>query len=78
MMERLGVEEPLRGGNASAGVVRVGDTVSRPAGPHTPAVHALLLICTGSGFGTHRGRWASTTRAYSLRSALAGQSKVPG
>ncbi|WP_049570605.1 aminoglycoside phosphotransferase family protein [Streptomyces sp. SBT349] len=35
-------EEPLSGGNASAGVVRVGDTVRRPAGPWTPAVHALL------------------------------------
>jgi hypothetical protein len=26
----------------TAGVVRVGDTVRRPAGPWTPAVHALL------------------------------------
>jgi hypothetical protein len=35
-------EEPLTGGNVAAGVVRVGDTVRRPAGPWTPAVHALL------------------------------------
>ncbi|MCT9075474.1 phosphotransferase enzyme family protein [Streptomyces fulvoviolaceus] len=35
-------EQPLSGGNVSAGVVRVGDTVRRPAGPWTPAVHALL------------------------------------
>ena len=41
MTERPDVEEPLRGGNVSARVVRVGDTVRRPAGPHTPAVHAL-------------------------------------
>lgn len=35
-------EQPLAGGNLSAGVVRVGDTVRRPIGPWTPAVHALL------------------------------------
>jgi Ser/Thr protein kinase RdoA (MazF antagonist) len=35
-------EEPLAGGNTTAGVVRIGDTVRRPAGPHTPAVHAFL------------------------------------
>jgi hypothetical protein len=35
-------EQPLTGGNVSDGVVRVGDTVRRPAGPWTPAVHALL------------------------------------
>lgn len=34
----------------SAGVVRVGDTVRRPAGPHTPAVHALLSYLHGAGF----------------------------
>jgi hypothetical protein len=37
-----GTEVPLGGGNMSSGVVRVGDTVRRPAGPWTPAVHALL------------------------------------
>lgn len=36
-----GGEEPLRGGN-SAIVTRVGDTVRRPTGPWTPAVHLLL------------------------------------
>nr|WP_241562353.1 phosphotransferase [Streptomyces hoynatensis] len=35
-------EVPLTGGNVSAGVVRAGETVRRPAGPWTPAVHALL------------------------------------
>jgi hypothetical protein len=35
-------ETPLDGGNMSSGVVRVGDTVRRPAGVWTPAVHALL------------------------------------
>lgn len=43
-------EEPLSGGNASAGVVRVGDTVRRPAGPWTPAVHALLTHLHEVGF----------------------------
>jgi hypothetical protein len=36
-----GGEIPLPGGNVG-GAVRVGDTVRRPAGPWTPAVHALL------------------------------------
>jgi Ser/Thr protein kinase RdoA (MazF antagonist) len=43
-------EEPLTGGNVSAGVVRVGDTVRRPAGPWTPAVHALLTHLHEVGF----------------------------
>ena len=43
-------EEPLRGGNVSAGVVRIGNTVRRPAGPHTPAVHALLTHLHAVGF----------------------------
>jgi hypothetical protein len=50
MTSRRGGEEPLRGGNVSAGVVRVGDTVRRPAGPHTPAVHALLTHLHEVGF----------------------------
>jgi Phosphotransferase enzyme family len=44
------LEEPLLGGNATAGVVRVGDTVRRPAGPQTPAVHALLSHLHAVGF----------------------------
>lgn len=43
-------ETPLRGGNMSGGVVRVGDTVRRPAGPWTPAVHALLAHLHSAGF----------------------------
>ncbi len=43
-------EEPLAGGNVSTGVVRVGDTVRRPAGPWTPAVHALLTHVRAAGF----------------------------
>lgn len=46
----LGEEVPLAGGNVTAGVVRVGDTVRRPAGPQTPAVHALLVHLESVGF----------------------------
>jgi hypothetical protein len=45
-----GIEIPLSGGNMSGGVVRVGDTVRRPAGPWTPAVHALLTHLHDVGF----------------------------
>jgi hypothetical protein len=44
-------EIPLGGGNVSGGVVRIGDTVRRPAGPWTPAVHALLGHLHAAGFG---------------------------
>ncbi|MCF2527195.1 phosphotransferase enzyme family protein [Yinghuangia soli] len=45
-----GQEQRLPGGNVSGGVVRVGDTVRRPAGPWTPAVHALLTHLYDVGF----------------------------
>lgn len=43
-------EIPLSGGNATSGVVRKGDTVRRPSGPWTPAVHALLAHLHAVGF----------------------------
>jgi hypothetical protein len=43
-------EIALGGGNVSGGVVRIGDTVRRPAGPWTPAVHALLDYLHAAGF----------------------------
>lgn len=43
-------EIPQGGGNVSSGVVRIGDTVRRPAGPWTPAVHALLGHLHAAGF----------------------------
>ena len=46
----MGTEMPLDGGNMSSGVVRVGDTVRRPAGPWTPAVHTLLSHLHAAGF----------------------------
>jgi hypothetical protein len=42
-------EERLDGGNLG-GAVRAGDTVRRPAGPWTPAVHALLAHLAAKGF----------------------------
>ena len=35
-------ETPLHGGNQTGGVVRIGDTVRRPAQPWSPAIRALL------------------------------------
>lgn len=43
-------EVPLPGGDVTEGVVRVCDTVRRPVGPHTPAVHALLRHLEQVGF----------------------------
>src|SRR4051794_17576544 len=37
-------EQPLAGGRITPGVVRVGDTVRRPLGPHSPFVHELLRL----------------------------------
>ena len=43
-------EIPLAGGDVTAGVVRVGGTVRRPVGPHSPLVHALLTHLESVGF----------------------------
>jgi hypothetical protein len=43
-------ELPLAGGDVTEGVVRVGDTVRRPVGPHSPLVHALLTHLESVGF----------------------------
>ncbi|MEY2470606.1 MAG: hypothetical protein QOF21_3304 [Actinomycetota bacterium] len=43
------IEIPLVGGNLND-VVRVGDTVRRPTGPHSPAVHSLLVHLERIGF----------------------------
>ncbi len=43
-------EIPLAGGDVTEGVVRVGDTVRRPVGPHSPLVHALLIHLESAGF----------------------------
>ncbi|MFI7469952.1 phosphotransferase [Nonomuraea sp. NPDC049646] len=51
MVATLLHEIPLQGGDVTDGVVRVGDTVRRPVGPATPAVHALLRHLEAAGFG---------------------------
>ena len=43
-------EIPLPGGDVTEGVVRVGDTVRRPLGPHSPLVHAVLDHLESVGF----------------------------
>ena len=43
-------EIPLAGGDVTEGVVRVGDTVRRPVGLHSPLVHALLAHLESVGF----------------------------
>jgi hypothetical protein len=40
----------LPGGDVTEGVVRVGDTVRRPVGPHSPLVHAVLDHLESVGF----------------------------
>src|SRR5919202_4844579 len=44
-------EVALTGGRITQGVVRVGNTVRRPTGPHTPFVHSLLRHLQEVGFG---------------------------
>jgi hypothetical protein len=43
-------EHVLTGGTVSHGVVRVRDTVRKPAGPHTVAVEAFLSYLNAAGF----------------------------
>ncbi|MFI7610202.1 aminoglycoside phosphotransferase family protein [Nonomuraea terrae] len=50
MVATLLHEIPLQGGDVTDGVVRVGDTVRRPASASTPAVHALLKHLEAVGF----------------------------
>lgn len=45
-----GDEIVMRGGWMTGGVVRIGDTIRRPVGPWTPAVHALLRYLDDVGF----------------------------
>ncbi len=44
------IEQPLLGGNVAAVVVRVGDTVRRPAGPWSSSIDALLLHLERAGY----------------------------
>ena len=44
------LEEPLRGGRTTAGVVKIGDTVRRPATPNSVFIRSLLLHLERSEF----------------------------
>ncbi len=44
------LDVPLKGGNVGVGIVRVGDTVRRPAMPWTKSVDTLLLHLESVGF----------------------------
>jgi hypothetical protein len=46
------IEEPLVGGRSTLGVVRIGDSVHRPAGPWTKTVQAFLAHIRANGFPT--------------------------
>ena len=43
-------EKVLTGGRITQGVVRIGNTVRRPTGPHTKYVHSLLIHLEEAGF----------------------------
>lgn len=48
--QNLSVTEDLLDGGNTGGAIRVGETVRRPVGPWTPAVHALLAHLAVKGF----------------------------
>lgn len=54
-----GSEVPLLGGDVTPGVVRVADTVRRPAGPHSELVRTVLTHLAGVGFAG-APRWLGT------------------
>jgi hypothetical protein len=69
--------EPLRGGTANRGrVVRVGDTVRRPAAPCWPATHALLDHLARVGFDG-APRVLATGPAGETLSYIEGRAAVP-
>ena len=71
-------EIPLEGGVAHPGaVVRVGDTVRRPAGPHTAAVHALLRHVRAAGFDGAPEALGTDDRGREVLSYLPGDVPVP-
>lgn len=72
------IETPLSGGNMSGGVVRVGDTVRRPAGPWTPAVHALLAHLHEAGFGGAPRPLGTDERGREVLTFIPGTAAWPG
>lgn len=52
-------EIPLAGGDVTEGIVRIGDTVRRPPGPHSPLVRLVLEHLAAVGF-SGCPRWLGT------------------
>ena len=74
----MATEIPLAGGVAHPGaVVRVGDTVRRPTGPHTAAVHALLAHVRAAGFDGVPEALGTDDREREILSYLPGDVPVP-
>lgn len=66
-------EVPLVGGDVTEGVVRVGETVRRPAGPHSPRVRLVLEHLASVGF-VGCPRWlGSDERGRDVLSFVAGE-----
>lgn len=74
----MGEEQPLAGGvNPSPGVVRVGDTVGRPAGRSAPAVRCLLLHLEAVGFDAAPRFLGTDEKGRDVLSYVAGDVPLP-
>lgn len=65
-VDRDSQEEPLLGGITHAAAVRIGDTVLRPTGAWTPAVHAVLAHLESRGVPAPRASAIDERRRESL------------
>jgi len=65
-VDRDSQEEPLLGGNTHAAAVHIGDTVRRPTGAWTPAVHAVLAHLESRGVPAPRASAIDERRRESL------------
>jgi Ser/Thr protein kinase RdoA (MazF antagonist) len=72
------VHEEQLPGNATAGVVRVGDTVRRPAGPWTDAVDALLTHLHAVGFPGAPRPLGRDDKGRQVLEYVPGQASEPG
>ena len=72
------VEVPLLGGNVTSGLVRVGSTVRRPAGPWSPSVHHFLLHLESVGFEGAPRSLGFDERGRPVLEFVAGEVRPPG
>lgn len=77
--DRAGPDEVvLVGGTANRGrIVRRGDTVHRPSGPHAPSVHALLTHLEAVGFDGAPRFLGTDERGREVLSYIPGDTVVP-